>query len=386
MRTRSIKRFLTGLGVTAVGFYLGDLLFKQLYREDDSADEFHRVTTEDDLDLGLWRYTPDDPDAHREPVLLVHGFSINHRHMCFDERNGVAQYLVEQGYDCWAPDLRGRRSSDVPEEPWLFDDYVRYDIPAIVDYVLSHSEYDRLHWVGHSMGAMLFYAFATSENQKRIASAVTPGSPFHGFQKSNSETPDSDGDPQLTWLERIGKAFRYLPFVNSLDFLPLPFFARWIALFMDAIPKNISLLLLNMDHTSSKRLRYAANEGVDMLSTGVLYQFSDWVINNRWTDFDREMNYRENVQNVEVPTLIIAGELDQMSPVHNLRRGYEAIPAEDKDFRVMGDFEDVNGQYGHIDLIFGDEARDEVFPHIADWLETHSIQESERTEVTGLKE
>lgn len=376
MKSKSLKRFVAGVSVTAISFYLGDLLFKRLYRENDSANELHHTRTDDGINLGLWRYRPEDPDAHGEPVLLVHGFSINHRHMCFNRENGVAQYLAEQGYDCWAPDLRGRRSSDVPEEAWSFDDYVKHDLPAVIDYVLETSEYDQLHWVGHSMGAMLFYALATSEYQEKIASAVTPGSPFHGFQ--NKDSPDPEEGGQLTWLERIGKAFRYMPFVNTLHFLPLPMAARWIALFIDAIPDQLSELLLNKRHTSSQRLRYAANEGVDYLSTKVLYQFSDWVINNRWTDLEGQRDYRENVRNVRVPTLILAGELDKMSPVHNLRRGYEAIPAEDKDFRIVGEYEDVDKKYGHIDMILGDESREDVFPHIHEWLQEHSIREAQR--------
>lgn len=377
MPSKSLKRFVTGLGVTAVTLYLGDLLFKQLYRESDTANELHHTTTDDDVRLGIWRYRPEQNDDHGEPVLLVHGFSINHRHMCFDRDNGVAQYLAEQGYDCWAPDLRGRRSSDIPDEPWSFDDYVKHDLPAVIDYMLDVSDYDRFHWVGHSMGAMLFYALADSDYQQKIASAVTPGSPFHGFQSGDSSEPEEDGE--LTWLERIGKAFRYVPFVNNLHFLPLPVAARWIALFIEAIPDRISRLLLNMEHTSPQRLRYAANEGVDYLSTRVLYQFSDWVINNRWTDLEGSADYRRNVENIQVPTLILAGELDRMSPVHNLRKGYDAIPTEDKDFRVVGDEEDVDGQYGHIDMILGDKSREDVFPHIAQWLEEHSLKESRET-------
>lgn len=375
---RGAKRLLTGLGVT-MGLYFSDVLIKRLYREHDNADEMHRTRTDDDMELSLWRYTPNDPDAHNEPVLLMHGFSINHRHMCFDHNNGVAQYLSKMGYDCWAPDLRGRRYSDVPEEPWTFDDYVRYDIPAVADYVLDKSEYDQFHWVGHSMGAMLFYASASPEMQKNIASAVTPGCPFHGFQDNGSSGSTSGEESgELTWLERIGKTFRYLPFVNNISRLPVNVLARWLSLFMDSLPETISTIFMNMKHTSAERLPYAANEGVDVLSSNVLYQFSDWVINNRWTDMEGKINYRENVENIQVPTLIIAGELDKLSPVHNLKKGYDAIPTDDKDFRIVGDEDNVDRQYGHIDLIFGDEAQEEVFPHIKEWLDAHSISNAER--------
>ena len=54
---------------------------------------------------------------------------------------------------------------------------MRYDVPAILDYVRRETGHDRVNWVGHSMGGMLMFAFLELDSHpERIANFVGMGS------------------------------------------------------------------------------------------------------------------------------------------------------------------------------------------------------------------
>ncbi|MFB6347350.1 MAG: alpha/beta hydrolase, partial [bacterium] len=152
------KTYLAGAAVTASGLLLADQFLQWKYGTSESADELHYATTDDGIDIGLWRHRADRKDA--DPVLVVHGLGVNHRHMDLDGPCSVAKHLQSRGYDCWVVVLRGRGVSETPDQSWNFDDFAQRDLPAAIDYVLEETGRDELHWVGHSMGGMLYYAVA----------------------------------------------------------------------------------------------------------------------------------------------------------------------------------------------------------------------------------
>uniref|UniRef100_T1IT67 Partial AB-hydrolase lipase domain-containing protein n=1 Tax=Strigamia maritima TaxID=126957 RepID=T1IT67_STRMM len=72
-----------------------------------------------------------------------------------------ANKISDEGYDVWACNFRGTRYSYHSEysidmdQYWDFclDDYIFYDLPAIIDHVLNVTGYSKLFLIGHSLGA-----------------------------------------------------------------------------------------------------------------------------------------------------------------------------------------------------------------------------------------
>jgi poly(3-hydroxyalkanoate) synthetase len=63
------------------------------------------------------------------------------------------------------------------ESSWNVDDVVRYDVPAILDYVEKETGQSRVNWVGHSLGGMMMFPFLElSTEPERIANFVGMGS------------------------------------------------------------------------------------------------------------------------------------------------------------------------------------------------------------------
>ncbi|NXL73574.1 LIPM Lipase, partial [Leptocoma aspasia] len=140
------------------------------------ASEEYDVMTEDGYFLSLNRIPHGKGEAGlsgpRTPVLLMHGF-------CLDGGDWVDNFpdsslafiLADAGYDVWIGNNRGnswsRRHcslSIVSEEFWdfSFQEMAMYDLPAMVDFILTQTGQEKLFYVGHGQGSSLgFIAFSS---------------------------------------------------------------------------------------------------------------------------------------------------------------------------------------------------------------------------------
>ena len=154
----------------------------------------------------------EQPDPAKLPVILCHGLGLNATFWTITDDHLPLQ-LNARGYDVYVFDIRGsgenarpgrhdrinRRLRQTPfrergERSWNVDDLMRYDVPAILDYVQRETGHDRVNWVGHSMGGMLMFAFLELDSHpERIANFVGMGS-----------TIILDEAPRKTCSTRIG--------------------------------------------------------------------------------------------------------------------------------------------------------------------------------------
>ncbi len=328
----------------------------------ETSDETHRVRTADGVHVQLHRFRPRTDNAHGEPVILVHGLGANHRNLALDETYGVAQLLARYGYDCWALDLRGCGASDVPREPWNFDHHARFDVPAAIDHILHRTGFDRLHWVGHSMGGMLFYAVAGAGGQSpRIASAVTLGSPVRFFRGHGVEALALRHRDRLSHL------------VRRLDGRP---FLRWAIPLLAFVPRRVLELQINIEQADRRVLRRTATTAMSPVGVRLLLHFADWIAHRRWTSEDQRVDYRAAITEIATPTLVVAGSLDRLCPPWMVKLAFDLLPGDDKQFFEAGPVSGLSAGYSHIDLVFGRNAPTEIFPRIVGWLDNHSARGS----------
>src|SRR5262249_20882215 len=73
--------------------------------------------------------------------------------------------------------LRETFLRELGEGHWNVDEIVRYDVPAVLDYVRRATGKDRVNWVGHSLGGMLMFPYLErSPEPGRVANLVAMGS------------------------------------------------------------------------------------------------------------------------------------------------------------------------------------------------------------------
>ncbi len=89
-------------------------IVRLIWEERIVPDELHFAPTSDGYEIALYRFRPDYKSRRREPVILCHGVGANH--VCYVPKPypSLARHLVEEGYDVYAIDLRGRGLSSQP--------------------------------------------------------------------------------------------------------------------------------------------------------------------------------------------------------------------------------------------------------------------------------
>lgn len=121
--------------------------------------EVHHVVTEDGYILGMHRIPQKGP-----PVFLAHGLTSSSAQWVFGPpEKSLGYMLADAGFDVWMGNTRGNvysknhlvydSCSSCPEF-WSFgfDDSGVKDYSAEIDHILENTGYEKIHFVGHSMG------------------------------------------------------------------------------------------------------------------------------------------------------------------------------------------------------------------------------------------
>ena len=323
-----------------------------------------RVKTRDGWALALYRYRTPYRTSRWGPVLLVHGLGANRFNMDAPvDEISLARYLHDRGHDVWIVELRGAGRSRPANWPvrrrrlFDFDDYVQKDVPAVIRRVLDKSGSPHLHWVGHSMGGMLAYAAMIHFDHRLFKSVVTIGSPaFTGVKH-----PLVD---QLYRLRPLLKVVRWLPY-RSVGYLT--------AVFPEMALRSVGILGANVANMEAAHLRQYGPRILHDLPAPLLKQFAEWYGGvGGFARTDGLLGYWEHLDRIRSPLLIIAGGGDVLTPVNDLRSIFESVASTDKRFLVCSREHGFSVDYGHIDLVLGTRAREEVYPHVAGWIETHA--------------
>ena len=322
--------------------------------------ERHRVRTDDGWELSLTRYKPAKPLPGRRPVLLLHGIVTNSRNLDLDEKHSLTRWLAARGLDAWALSVRGKGDSDRPaliggdkHWDWTFDTYATLDVPAALAYVRAQTGAAQVDCIGHSLGGMMLYAVLARGGQAAgsIASIATLGSPL-GFRWG----------PRFTaWAKRGAATGRHLPFVPltlpTLAFVPL---FEWY-------PGPMAAVLYNPTNIAAPLWTQFLAVGVDDEPGTLIEQAWHWLESDRFTSAGGSTDYEAALRDVRTPAMVVAGKVDQLGFPPLVRRGYDALGGE-KRWLLIAEENGATADYGHMDLLLGEHAPEDVFVHLEQWL------------------
>lgn len=331
-------------------------LLQRHYAMDSLADEVHRVPTDDGVRVAVKRFRPKGPAARRTPVLCVPGLGADSHNFDAPAPFGLGPYLAEQGFDVWAVDLRGTGLSPVHGKQWreiTFDDFLRLDLPAVVEHVCATSGSPDLMWLGHSMGGLLMYATLGTGRGARVKAGVAICSPL-GFPTRWNVAPIFEP------VAFLGEAITGLH-AGTL----LRFFAPLLLRRKD--PWNRRFLELDqIDAKFARRLMYHA---VQDIPRALALQFRDWVHNDAFRSVDTSVDYRARLAGVRTPVQLILAPNDGLGVPAAARRAIDLL--EDVEVVTCCTADGFSADFGHIDVVFGKHAPTEIFPRIARFLQKH---------------
>ncbi len=347
--------FLATLAWVVLGFIL-----RRWHRLETPADETHTARTDDGWALALYRYrpSPGGPPSALEPVIVCHGLLSNRFNVDLDERHSVARHLRAGGFDVWVMELRGHgrsvraRTGRLWPFDWTIDDYIRRDLPAVIEYVCRETGANSVHWVGHSLGGMILYAACALGLTGRIRSAVMT---------------DVPADMSLIRSRKLAGALygKVVPIIPPFLFIPFVLVLGWIS------PR----LLLPKYGIRSRRtmLRIVANGIVDVGCSRVALHLARILGRGRFVSWDGTVDYEAGLDRIHFPIMQLAAAY-RRSPERTVRALIERAPVTDKAYVRLGRSEGFSEDYNHFTVLLGERAPEEVFPIIDDFLRRHSTR------------
>lgn len=313
--------------------------------------ELHWVATADDAWVALHHKVKNEGPA----VLLVHGIASNGVAWDLAPDRSLVNHLIQAGFDPWVLDLRGHGAARFDPDHkrqrrgWSLDDYGRFDVPAAMDFVRAQTGREQVHFVGHSMGGMVV----------AVALSVHPDLPLDRMVVLGTPMDFSDPDPASGWLLGAGYGAGRL-----LGALPLPFAARIHARLGTPFPVD-EMLFTDISSPARERMY---EKIVSPLFGGELSQLMSVSRSGLFSDEIGRAHYMAGLENVHVPTRVIAGRGDRVAPPDRVAGFYSGLKNAERDFVIAGRATGFSVDYGHLDLPLGDGAAKEIYPLVVEWL------------------
>jgi pimeloyl-ACP methyl ester carboxylesterase len=329
--------------------------------------------TKDGWRLGVRHYQPAHTDPGKLPVILCHGLGLNATFWTITDDH-LPWQLTARGYEVFVFDIRGSGENahlgrndrlnmhlrqtflrEVGERHWTVDDLVRYDVPAILDYVKCTTGHDRVNWIGHSLGGMLIFPYLElASDPERIATFVGMGSTI-----IQAEAPQKG-------MLRANRGLRILSLFASPGRLGRPLtFARLPG--MDRIDR----FYYSNENVDRRTISRFYGYTLEDTGPGALRQLDPYLQYGHMLSADRRIDYADRLSEVTVPTLLVAGSSDILSDLPSTELTFAALGSTDKTLAVFGRENGNVADYGHCDLVWSRHAPREVFPRVIDWLDAH---------------
>jgi pimeloyl-ACP methyl ester carboxylesterase len=162
--------------------------YQQMINQAGYYFEEHKIRTEDGYILTAWRIpcllneTNMDLYKKRKPVILQHGLiDSSYTWLLLDKEHSLPFLLVDNKFDVWLTNTRGNAVSFEHENPKEFDsakidskywnfsfhEMAVYDLPANVDYIKEKTGFEKVDYICHSQGGLIYFIMYTM-NQKFI--------------------------------------------------------------------------------------------------------------------------------------------------------------------------------------------------------------------------
>jgi pimeloyl-ACP methyl ester carboxylesterase len=145
----------------------------------NSIGEFNQATKNEKK--SWWQGRIKNKAADSRSIILLHGCYQNRNLWFSPEHSDLIDQLLEKGFDVWLMEHRGHGMSPINTRynKNTLEDYARYDIPAVNDFVTEHTN-SKPHWIGYGegAGALLFSLACDLLDADAFSSITGIGSPF----------------------------------------------------------------------------------------------------------------------------------------------------------------------------------------------------------------
>lgn len=342
----------------------------------------HAVTTADGYILTVFRI----PQPNAPVVLLLPGFTCTCVQLLIQSADTPLPFqLYQQGFEVWLANFRGTTygNQHVSLSPanssfwdYSFDQMAAFDLPAIIDTVLSVSSRSAItSLIGHSEGGTVGLAALSTYQSvfSRVDSFIALGPAIY-MQHTKS--------PLLLALEKLTPMLKFLQvhrFVPSTDFLRsfIPeICSLWAGLCESAVCFTAgcdSLSSLEASRIPVLLSHYPDNSSVQDMDHWLqikrtnqfrMYDYGSVSLNQ--AHYGTSLPTQYNISSIRVPTFIYGGSKDQFSVTADL----DALAAEL--FANGANLQSYKSiPMGHGDFVWARDAYKVLYPELIEIVKTH---------------
>ena len=311
----------------------------------------------------LYRYRP-QKKRHPVPVLLVYALILRPYILDLVPGNSLVEHILGEGFDVYLLDWG---IPDDEDKNLSFEDYVLDYLPEAVENLSRGSGAVRLTLFGYCQGGTMAAMYA----------ALFPGEPIENLVLLATPTDFAPEDPGLFGLWTVLTSDRYFdpnlffdppPVVEAFGNVPGDLPGRLVEAGtspLEPLAGTYANLWERMKREESLSSLLAVSKWVD---DGVPFPgeaFRRWIRDfyqqNRLARGELELRGRRvELSKITCPVLNIAGEKDFICPVSQAKPTMDLVGSEDKELLVL--------DAGHVGLMAGPVAREELWPRIGAWL------------------
>jgi len=297
---------------------------------------------------------------YKEAVVLAHGAFCNSDvwRLGVGEQNFV-RMLREAGFDVIIFDNRGHgRSRSRILSPQDDFDAIVSDVPVVCDWALKTINmekelgYRKIHWVGHSMGAMMFMAY--------LACHPADAGKFASFTNIAGPTRISSNNILIQMILKSGATYNTALNMAGLSRLnPLRILMEGLLPFAKKLPEGTfaSLFLLanqlELDNIDPRiTLKFLA-DAIEWLPIGVMNSLSRNVTTGKFASADGEVDYYQPLKKALVNAMFVVGKRDilvstaDIENVHRIWGSKAGRRAPKCDKQLL-----ISESSGHIGILF----------------------------------
>lgn len=300
-----------------------------------------------DGSTGLLDYGSDLPEDAPKVIFVP---SLINRSYILDlsEKRSFLRYLRGKNIH---PYLIDWNDPDESELDFSISDYIEKRINPVIDHIAKKSG-GKIFLAGYCMGGLMAIASAMTHQDKLagLAMLATPYD-FHVEEFARVEIDDTS----IKILENIIDSSEKI----SASIIQSVFYY----LHVDAVRQKFDLLFNrlgdeNEDIEEFIAMEYWVNDGIAMTRNVAKECFIDWVHYNSVC----KGNWKTNPEKIKLPTFFAVAENDHIVPKAS------TLPL----INLISDRKVVTAGSGHISLVAGSRAKDEMWQHFADWIKKYN--------------
>ena len=237
-------------------------------------------------------------------------------------------------------------------------DYAERDLPRAIEAVLRRSGAARVHGIGHSMGGMLLFCAATT-TRHAFCSLTSIGTPLVGELNLGLGTRERR---LMQVAARLSPAAALTPpAARKVPLRRLLTAAGWVMPLSSRLADNLLYNVANMEPEVLLRL---AKTGIQDIPLQLISE-----ITQHMRGSVGPYAYESRLGHVDVPVFAISGSVDRIAPPNTVSAAVALVRGVDVRYREMGTHFGDRIDYGHVDLLLGTHAPDEVYPQVLDFVE-----------------